>query len=68
LLEQLMTALQMAIRDWGLAIWIGCLPWCALLGVLGYYWSLRFVIGHRHRKARRLAARYEKKHPHPPEA
>jgi uncharacterized protein (DUF2062 family) len=60
--QQLMNALEMAIRDWGLAIWIGCLPWCALLGVLGYYWSLRFVIAHRHRKARRLAARYERKH------
>jgi uncharacterized protein (DUF2062 family) len=61
---QLMTALKIAISDWGLAISIGCLPWCALLGVLGYHWSLRFVIGHRHRKARRLAQRYEKKHPH----
>jgi uncharacterized protein (DUF2062 family) len=65
LLQQLMTALKMAIRDWGLAIWIGCIPWCALLGVLGYYWSLRFVIAHRHARARRLARRYEKKHgPH----
>jgi uncharacterized protein (DUF2062 family) len=66
--QQLMTALKMAISDWGLAISIGCLPWCALLGVLGYHWSLRFVIAHRHRKARRLAQRYEKKHPHMPEA
>ena len=62
--QQVMTALKMAIRDWGLALWIGCLPWCALLGVLGYHWSLRFVIAHRHRKARRLAQRYERKHSH----
>jgi uncharacterized protein (DUF2062 family) len=62
--QQVMTALKMAIRDWGLAIWIGCIPWCALLGVLGYYWSLRFVLAHRHARARRLARRYEKKHPH----
>lgn len=60
---QLMAALKMAIRDWGLAIWIGCLPWCVLLGVLGYHWSLRFIIAHRHARARRLARRYEKKHP-----
>jgi uncharacterized protein (DUF2062 family) len=60
--QQLLTALEMAVRDWGLAIWIGCLPWCALLGVLGYYWSLRFVLAHRHRRARRLAQRYERKH------
>jgi uncharacterized protein (DUF2062 family) len=66
LLQQVMTALKIAIRDWGLAIWIGCLPWCALLGVLGYYWSHRFVIAHRHGRARRLARRHEKKHPHPP--
>lgn len=60
--QQLVTALGMAIRDWGLAIWIGCLPWCALLGVLGYYWSLRFVTAHRHAKARRLARRFERQH------
>ena len=60
---QLMAALIMAIRDWGLAIWIGCLPWCVLLGVLGYRWSLRFIIAHRHARARRLARRYERKHP-----
>ncbi len=64
LTQQIMIALKMMIRDWGLAIWIGCIPWCALLGVLGYYWSLRFIIGHRHRKARRLAQRYERKHAH----
>lgn len=58
----LLTALKMMIRDWGLAIWLGCLPWCALLGVLGYHWSLRFVIGHRRRKAHRLALRVQKKH------
>jgi uncharacterized protein (DUF2062 family) len=52
--DQLMTALKMAIRDWGLAIWIGCLPWCALLGVLGYRWSLRFIVAYRHARARRL--------------
>jgi uncharacterized protein (DUF2062 family) len=57
--QQLLMALQTAIRDWGLAIWIGCLPWCALLGVLGYHWSLRFVVGHRRR---RLARRYERRH------
>ena len=60
---QLMAALKMAIRDWGLAIWIGCLPWCVLLGVLGYRWSLRFIIAHRHARDRRLARRYERKHP-----
>ncbi len=61
---QLMAALKMAIRDWGLAIWIGCIPWCALLGVLGYRWSLRFIIAHRHARARRFARRYERKHGH----
>jgi uncharacterized protein (DUF2062 family) len=54
---QLMTALKMAISDWGLAVSIGCLPWCALLGVLGYRWSLRFIIAYRRARARRLARR-----------
>jgi len=62
--RQLITALEMAIRDWGLAIWIGCVPWCALLGILGYYWSLKFITAHRHGRAKRLARRYERKHPH----
>jgi len=60
--QQLMTALRMVVSDWGMAITIGCLPWCALLGVLGYHWSLRFVLAHRRRKAHRLALRFEKKH------
>jgi uncharacterized protein len=55
--EQLMAALKMAIRDWGLAIWLGCIPWCALLGVLGYYWSLRFINAYRQARVRRLARR-----------
>jgi uncharacterized protein (DUF2062 family) len=57
--EQVMSALNMAIRDWGLAIWIGCLPWCALLGVLGYRWSLRFIIAYRQARLRRLARRLQ---------
>ena len=55
LLQQIMTALKMAIRDWGLALWIGSIPWCALFGSLGYWWSLRFVQAHRRRRARRAA-------------
>ncbi|MDQ7249213.1 DUF2062 domain-containing protein [Dongia sedimenti] len=55
--QQVMTALKMAIKDWGLALWIGCIPWCVLLGVLGYYWSLRFITAYRHARARRLARR-----------
>lgn len=57
--EQMLSALKMAIRDWGLAIWIGCLPWCALLGVLGYRWSLRFIIAYRQARMRRLARRLQ---------
>jgi len=64
LTQQLMTALKMAIRDWGLAIWIGCLPWCALLGFLGYRWSLKFITAHRASKARRLARRFERNFRH----
>ena len=60
--QQLWTALQMVIRDWGLALWIGSIPWCALFGILGYWWSLRFVEAHRRRRARRLLREYEQKH------
>ncbi len=51
----------MMIRDWRPGHLDRLHPLVRPLGVLGYYWSLRFVIGHRHRKARRLAQRYEKK-------
>jgi len=58
LTQQLMTALKMAIRDWGLAIWIGCLPWCALFGVLGYRWSLKFIHAYRHAREHRRQKRH----------
>jgi hypothetical protein len=57
LYRQVLTALQMAIRDWGLAIWIGCLPWSALFAWLGYRWSLKFVEAHRHAREQRFVKR-----------
>jgi len=58
LAEQVIAALHMAVRDWGLAVWIGCIPWSALLALAGYRASLRFIRAHRHAKAQRLARRH----------
>lgn len=40
--------------DWGLAMYIGAVPWAAFLGWLGYRLGLRFVIAYRVARARRL--------------
>ena len=41
----------------GFAMWVGCIPWAALFGWLGYRISLRFVIAYRLARARRLERR-----------
>ena len=53
----------MLVLDWGLAMWIGALPWGAVLGWLGYRISLRFVIAYRIARAKRLAKRLAGRRP-----
>jgi uncharacterized protein (DUF2062 family) len=53
-IEQVKAALDVFVKDIGLAIWVGCLPWCVLLGVLGYHWSLKFIIAYRHARLARV--------------
>jgi hypothetical protein len=38
-------------------MWVGSIPWAALLGWIGYYVSLRFVVRYRLARARRLERR-----------
>ena len=47
----------MIVLEWGLAMWVGAVPWAALLGWLGYRLALRFVIAYRHARARRMEQR-----------
>jgi uncharacterized protein len=50
------------LLDWGLAIWIGALPWAALLGWVGYRLSLRFVIAYHDARANRRSRRVSPRH------
>jgi hypothetical protein len=56
-LESIKTLGKVLVLDWGLAMWVGALPWAALLSWLGYRLALRFVIAYRLARAKRLAKR-----------
>ncbi len=56
---------KVLLLDWGLAMWVGSLPWAALMGWLGYRLTLRFVIAYRHARARRIEKRLARGAKHP---
>lgn len=55
--EQAKTVAAIVFLDWGLAMWVGSLPWAALMGWLGYAIGLRFVLRYRRMRAERMARR-----------
>jgi len=59
--EQAKTVAAIVFLDWGLAMWIGSLPWAAVMGRVGYVFGLRFVKRYRHLRAERMARRMEMK-------
>lgn len=56
-LDSLYNLAKMVVLDWGLAMYVGAVPWAALLGWLGYRLGLRFVIAYRAARARRIGRR-----------
>ena len=56
-LQSLYNLAKVVVLDWGLAMYIGAIPWAALAGWLGYRLGLRFVIAYRAARARRWARR-----------
>jgi len=56
-LEALTAVGKLVVLEWGFAMWVGAIPWAALLGWIGYRLSLRFVIAYRLARARRMARR-----------
>lgn len=48
---------KVLLLEWGLAMWIGSIPWAIAIGWLGYRLTLRFVIAYRHARARRMERR-----------
>jgi uncharacterized protein (DUF2062 family) len=57
LLDKLQAVGKVVVLEWGLAMWVGAVPWAALLGWLGYRLALRFVVAYRHARARRMEQR-----------
>jgi len=53
--EQVQTMMRVLVLDWGLAMWVGSAPWAALMGFLGYRYSLKFVRAYRQARDQRLA-------------
>lgn len=56
-LDSLYSLARLLVLDWGLAMYVGAVPWAALLGWLGYHLGLRFVIAYRAARARRITRR-----------
>lgn len=57
-LQQIAAMARLLILDWGLTMWVGSAPWAALIGYLGYRYTLKFVRGHRRARAERMARRH----------
>jgi uncharacterized protein (DUF2062 family) len=55
--EQAKTVVAIVFLDWGLAMWVGSLPWAVLMGWLGYVLGLRFVRRYRQVRAERMTRR-----------
>ena len=56
-IDSILTLGKVLVLDWGLAMWIGALPWAALFGWLGYRLGFKFVIAYHAARARRMARR-----------
>ena len=56
-IDGLLAVGRLVVLEWGLAMWVGSIPWAALFGWTGYRVSLRFVIAYRMARTRRLERR-----------
>lgn len=57
--EQLKIVGQLLLQEWGVAMWVGFLPWAALAAYLSYLLGFRFIARHRARRQARIARRQE---------
>lgn len=48
---------KVLLLEWGIAMWVGSIPWAIGIGWLGYRLTLRFVIAYRAARARRMERR-----------
>ena len=39
------------IALWGIPLFIGCIPWAIISGLIGYYWTLSYKEGRRRRRS-----------------
>lgn len=56
-LEQLKIVATLLVRDWGIAMWVGFVPWSILAGYLSYSLGFKLVARHRARRQARMARR-----------
>ncbi|HVZ00899.1 MAG TPA: DUF2062 domain-containing protein [Dongiaceae bacterium] len=62
--QQVVAMFDVVVRDWGLAMWVGCIPWSALVAFLGYRWSLKFIHAYRRTREHRAARRRQRRQLH----
>ncbi len=60
-LESLWIYVAGIFEIWGLPMFVGCLPWAALCGYVGYRWSLSFLRRLKAARERRFARKQERK-------
>jgi uncharacterized protein (DUF2062 family) len=58
--EQIQIVGELLVRDWGIAMWTGFLPWSVVAGYLSYALGRKFIIAHRARRQARIAKRQAK--------
>ncbi|TDQ83181.1 hypothetical protein A8950_1466 [Dongia mobilis] len=58
--QQVVIMGRVLLLDWGVAMWLGSIPWAIVSGWLGYRYSLKFVRAHRHARAERMARRHSR--------
>lgn len=59
--QQVAAMFDVLVKDWGLAMWVGCIPWSALVAFLGYRWSLKFIDAYRHAREHRRIHRHHQR-------
>lgn len=53
--DQLGNAARLLVQEWGLTLWLGALPWSALMAGLGYAGTHYFLQRRARRRGRRMA-------------
>lgn len=61
LVEMARLSVSIILKDWGLALVVGALPYAVIAAALGYAWGLRFIIRYRAARAARQARKRQRR-------